>query len=109
MLSAKTVFEEIFDNDEAFRLFCSEVGVERAELAWHALTTRRTTSSSPLTGYDHLTHKELLIQVNQIRKGECNGIVRTADLIGVAGAAAGRETRRVVGAGRVQVRGPAEE
>jgi len=35
MLSAKTVFEEIFDNDEAFRLFCSEVGDERAELAWH--------------------------------------------------------------------------
>jgi hypothetical protein len=38
MLSAKTVFEEIFDNDEAFRLLCSEVGVERAELAWHAPT-----------------------------------------------------------------------
>jgi len=35
MLSAKTVFEEIFDNDEAFRLFCSEVGGERAVLAWH--------------------------------------------------------------------------
>jgi len=29
------VFEEIFDNDEAFRLFCSEVGGERAVLAWH--------------------------------------------------------------------------
>jgi hypothetical protein len=38
MLSAKTVFEEIFDNDEAFRLFCSEVGDERAELAWHGPT-----------------------------------------------------------------------
>ena len=35
MLSARTVFEENFDNDEAFRLFCSEVGDERAELAWH--------------------------------------------------------------------------
>ncbi len=35
MLSARTVFEENFDNDEAFRLFCSEVGEERAELAWH--------------------------------------------------------------------------
>ena len=33
--SARTVFEENFDNDEAFRLFCSEVGDERAELAWH--------------------------------------------------------------------------
>ena len=32
---ARTVFEENFDNDEAFRLFCSEVGDERAELAWH--------------------------------------------------------------------------
>ena len=53
MRSAKTVFEEIFDNDEAFRLFCSEMGVERPELAWHTPTTRRTTSSSPLTGYDH--------------------------------------------------------
>ena len=29
------VFEEIFDNDEGFRLFCSEVGGERAVLAWH--------------------------------------------------------------------------
>jgi hypothetical protein len=35
MLSAKTVFEEILDNDEASRLFCSEVGGERAVLAWH--------------------------------------------------------------------------
>ena len=35
MLSAKTVFEEIFDNDEGFRLFCSEIGGERAVLAWH--------------------------------------------------------------------------
>jgi len=35
MLSARTVFEENFDNDEAFRLFCSEVGDERSELAWH--------------------------------------------------------------------------
>ena len=35
MLSAKTVFEEIFDNDEGVRLFCSEVGGERAVLAWH--------------------------------------------------------------------------
>jgi hypothetical protein len=34
-LSAKTVFEEILDNDEASRLFCSEVGGERAVLAWH--------------------------------------------------------------------------
>ena len=33
--SAKTVFEEILDNDEASRLFCSEVGGERAMLAWH--------------------------------------------------------------------------
>jgi hypothetical protein len=32
MLSARTVFEDNFDNDEAFRLFCSEVG---DELAWH--------------------------------------------------------------------------
>jgi hypothetical protein len=35
MLSARTVLEENFDNDQAFRLFCSEVGDERAELAWH--------------------------------------------------------------------------
>jgi hypothetical protein len=35
MLSAKTVFEEILDNDKASRLFCSEVGGERAVLAWH--------------------------------------------------------------------------
>jgi hypothetical protein len=35
MLSAKTAFEEILDNDEASRLFCSEVGSERAVLAWH--------------------------------------------------------------------------
>jgi hypothetical protein len=46
MLSAKTVFEEILDKDEASRLFCSEVGGERAMLAWHGPTTRRTTSSS---------------------------------------------------------------
>ncbi len=65
MLSARTVFEENFDNDEAFRLFCSEVGDERAELAWHgpnhsptsapswpgmAPTTRRTTSLSTPDG-----------------------------------------------------------
>ena len=52
MLSAKTVFEENFDNDEAFRLFCSEVGDERAELAWHGMapTTRRTTSLSTPDG-----------------------------------------------------------
>jgi hypothetical protein len=29
--------EENFYNDEAFRLFCSEAGDERAELAWHGL------------------------------------------------------------------------
>jgi hypothetical protein len=29
------VFEEILDNDEASRLFCPEVGGERAVLAWH--------------------------------------------------------------------------
>ncbi len=46
MLSAKTVFEEIFNNDEAFRLFCSEVGGERAVLAWRGPNHRRTTSSS---------------------------------------------------------------
>ena len=32
MLSAKTVFEEILDYDETFRLFCSEVGGERASI-----------------------------------------------------------------------------
>jgi hypothetical protein len=46
MLSARTVFEENFDNDEAFRLFCSEVGDERAELAWHGPNHSRTTSLS---------------------------------------------------------------
>ena len=46
MLAAKTVFEEILDNDEASRLFCSEMGGERGVLAWHGPTTRRTTSSS---------------------------------------------------------------
>jgi hypothetical protein len=35
MLSATTVFEEIFDNDEAFQLFCPRGGDERTELAWH--------------------------------------------------------------------------
>ena len=54
MLSAKTVFEEIFDNDEAFRLFCSEVGDERAVLglAWPQPLTGQHLHP-PLTGYDH--------------------------------------------------------
>ncbi len=50
MLSARTVFEENFNNDEAFRLFCSELGDERVELAWHGPTTRRTSSSSTPDG-----------------------------------------------------------
>src|SRR5437879_2364105 len=62
MLAAKTVFEEILDNDEASRLFCSEVGGERGVLAWHGPTTRRTTSSSTPDRLRPLTHKELLIQ-----------------------------------------------
>jgi hypothetical protein len=54
MLSAKTVFEEIFDNDEGFRLFCSEVGGERAVLAWHGPNHSPDKHlHSPLTGYDH--------------------------------------------------------
>jgi hypothetical protein len=35
MTDMPAVFEEILDNDEASRLFCSEVGGERAVLAWH--------------------------------------------------------------------------
>jgi len=54
MLSAKTVFEEIFNNDEAFRLFCSEVGGERAVLAWHGPNhSPDNIFIHPLTGYDH--------------------------------------------------------
>jgi hypothetical protein len=50
MLSARTVFEDNFDNDEAFRLFCSEVGDERASWPGMASTTRRTTSLSTPDG-----------------------------------------------------------
>ena len=52
MLSARTVFEENFDNDEALRLFCSEVGDERAELAWPQPLAGQHLHP-PLTGYDH--------------------------------------------------------
>jgi hypothetical protein len=34
MLSAKTIFEEIFDNDEAFRLFCSIAAAGEAQGGW---------------------------------------------------------------------------
>jgi len=34
MLSAKTIFEEIFDNDEAFRLFCSIAASDEAQGGW---------------------------------------------------------------------------
>lgn len=34
MLSARTVFEEIFDNDEAFRLFCSIAASGEAQGGW---------------------------------------------------------------------------
>jgi hypothetical protein len=49
MLSAKTVFEEILDNDEASRLFCSEVGGERAVLglAWRQPLAGQLFSSTP--------------------------------------------------------------
>jgi hypothetical protein len=33
MLSARTIFEKIFDNDEAFRLFCS-IAASREAHAW---------------------------------------------------------------------------
>jgi hypothetical protein len=42
-------------------------------------------------------------------RGGSPSIVRTTDLMGVAGAVTGRETPRFASAGRVQVRGPAEE
>lgn len=34
MLSAKTIFQEIFDNDEAFRLFCSIAAAGEAQGGW---------------------------------------------------------------------------
>src|ERR671937_1599094 len=34
MLSAKTIFAEIFDNDEAFRLFCSIAASDEAQGGW---------------------------------------------------------------------------
>jgi rubrerythrin len=34
MLSAKTIFEEIFDNDEAFRLFCSIAASDESQGGW---------------------------------------------------------------------------
>src|SRR6266566_9604108 len=34
MLSARTIFEEIFDNDEAFRLFCSIAASDEAQGGW---------------------------------------------------------------------------
>src|SRR6185312_7910166 len=34
MLSAKTIFAEIFDNDEAFRLFCSIAASGEAQGGW---------------------------------------------------------------------------
>ena len=34
MLSARTVFEEIFDNDEAFRLFCSIAASGEVQGGW---------------------------------------------------------------------------
>ena len=34
MLSARTIFEEIFDNDEAFRLFCSIAASREAQGGW---------------------------------------------------------------------------
>jgi hypothetical protein len=34
MLSARTIFEEIFDNDEAFRLFCSIAASGEAQGGW---------------------------------------------------------------------------
>ena len=34
MLSAKAVFEEIFDNDEAFQLFCSIAASGEAQGGW---------------------------------------------------------------------------
>jgi hypothetical protein len=34
MLSAKAVFEEILDNDEAFQLFCSLAASDEAEGGW---------------------------------------------------------------------------
>ena len=53
MFSARTTYGEIFD-DEAFRLFCSEVGDERAVLglAWPQPLTGQHLHP-PLTGYDH--------------------------------------------------------
>ena len=34
MLSARTIFAEIFDNDEAFRLFCSIAASDEAQGGW---------------------------------------------------------------------------
>ena len=34
MLSAQTIYEEIFDNDEAFRLFCSIAASGEAQGGW---------------------------------------------------------------------------
>ena len=60
MLSARTVIEDNFDNDEAFRLFCSEVGDEHAELARHGpnhspdnifIHPRRATTTEPIRNY----------------------------------------------------------
>jgi hypothetical protein len=53
MLSARTVFEENFDNDEAFG--CSAPRWATSAPSWPGMapTTRRTTSLSTPDGYDH--------------------------------------------------------
>ena len=41
MLSAKAVFEEIFDNDEAFQLFCSIAASGEAQGGWEKVGSPR--------------------------------------------------------------------
>ena len=61
MLSARTVFDENFDNDEAFG--CSAPRWATSAPSWPgmAATTRRTTSLSTPDGLRPLNPKELLI------------------------------------------------
>ena len=48
MLSARTIYEEIFGNDEAFGLFCSIAASGEAPGGWRRMPARRNALGGPV-------------------------------------------------------------
>ena len=58
MLSARTIFEEVFGNDEAFRLFCSIAASGEAQGGWRRMVSLQAPARRNALGGPQPRHRE---------------------------------------------------